>query len=114
MGNVGRGGKTKIVRPSVKEEHNQIKLTGNTWIKRRLAHGEKQHPVNVKPVSECLQRFLNDAGNASSWIEDDDVEDETCECKKFESTPHQMFGRRMERLNEYVRFYDSILEKHDM
>ncbi|GFU20257.1 uncharacterized protein NPIL_480041 [Nephila pilipes] len=78
------------------------------------AHGEKQHPDNVKHVSECLQRFLNDALNASSWIEDDDAEDETCECKKFKSTPHQMFGRRKERLNEYVGFYDSVFEKPDM
>ncbi|GFU06909.1 uncharacterized protein NPIL_304351 [Nephila pilipes] len=78
------------------------------------AHGEKQHPDNVKHVSECLQRFLNDAGNASSWMEDDDAEDETCECKMIKSKPHQMFGRRKERLNEYVGFYDSIFEKPDM
>ncbi|GFT07059.1 c2H2-type domain-containing protein [Nephila pilipes] len=72
------------------------------------AHGEKKHTDNVKHISDCLQRFLNGAGNASSWREDD-----TCECQKFESTPHQMFGRLKERMNEYVGFYDSVFEKHD-
>ncbi|GFT49303.1 uncharacterized protein NPIL_22861, partial [Nephila pilipes] len=81
---------------------------------KRWAHGEKQHPDNVKHVSECLQRFLNDAGNASSWMEDDDAVDDTCECQKFQSTPHQMLGRCKEKLNAYVGFYDSVLEKPDM
>ncbi|GFT77691.1 uncharacterized protein NPIL_628261 [Nephila pilipes] len=46
-------------------------------------------------------------------MEDDDAEDDTCECQKFESTPHQTFGRRKERMNEYVRYYDSVFEKPD-
>ncbi|GFS29881.1 hypothetical protein NPIL_235181 [Nephila pilipes] len=60
-----------------------------------------------------LQRFLKDAGNTSSWMEDEDAEDDTCECQKFDSTPHQMFGRRKESMNEYVGFYDSLFEKPD-
>ncbi|GFT24574.1 hypothetical protein NPIL_239921 [Nephila pilipes] len=47
------------------------------------AHGEKKHSDNMKDASECLQRFLNDAGNASSWMEDDDAEDEMGKCKSF-------------------------------
>ncbi|GFS96495.1 hypothetical protein NPIL_397921 [Nephila pilipes] len=62
------------------------------------SRAKKKHPDNVKHVSECLQRFLNDARNAWMGIEDVVAEDETCECKKFKSTPHQMFGRRKERM----------------
>ncbi|GFT49784.1 uncharacterized protein NPIL_143161 [Nephila pilipes] len=38
---------------------------------------------------------------------------EVCDCKKFESTPHQMLGHRKERMNEYVGFYDSVFENPD-
>ncbi|GFU28386.1 uncharacterized protein NPIL_173231 [Nephila pilipes] len=52
---------------------------------------------------------------------DDETEDEeeemasaeASEFKKFESTLHQIFGRRKERLNEYVGFYDSVFENPD-
>ncbi|GFU05554.1 uncharacterized protein NPIL_6501 [Nephila pilipes] len=62
-------------------------------------------------ISECLQLFLDDAGESSSWMEDDKDEDETWD---FEPTPHQMFSHRKERMNEYLGFYDSVLEKLDM
>ncbi|GFU45024.1 hypothetical protein NPIL_440191 [Nephila pilipes] len=66
---------------------------------KNWAQGGKKHSDNIKHASECLQRFLNDVGNASSWIEDDDTENETCGCKKFESTTHQMFNSLKERTN---------------
>ncbi|GFS62653.1 hypothetical protein NPIL_600611 [Nephila pilipes] len=58
-----------------------------------------------------------------AWMEDETEEEEeeeeemtsaeVCDCKKFESTPHQMLGRRKERMNEYVGFYDSLFENPD-
>ncbi|GFT85349.1 hypothetical protein NPIL_70391 [Nephila pilipes] len=49
--------------------------------------------------------------------EDDEEEEATSaevfECKKLESTPLQMLGRRKERMNEYVGFYDSVFENSD-
>ncbi|GFT17198.1 uncharacterized protein NPIL_22011 [Nephila pilipes] len=87
------------------------------------AHGEKNRPDNVKHVVECLKRFVIVARDESPGMEDETEEEEeeeeevtsaeVCECKKFESIPHQMLGRRKERMNEYVGFYDSIFENPD-
>ncbi|GFT37527.1 hypothetical protein NPIL_514021 [Nephila pilipes] len=46
-------------------------------------------------------------------MEDDDDGNETFVCKSFESTLHQMFGRRKEKMNEYVGFYNCVFEKPD-
>ncbi|GFT65891.1 uncharacterized protein NPIL_605461 [Nephila pilipes] len=86
------------------------------------AHGEKNRPDNVKHVVKCLKRFVIVARDESPGMEDETEEEEeeeevtsaeVCECKKFESTPHQMLGRRKERMNEYVGFYDSVFENPD-
>ncbi|GFT83586.1 uncharacterized protein NPIL_106641 [Nephila pilipes] len=45
--------------------------------------------------------------------EEEVTSEEVCECKNFESIPHQMLGRRKERMNEYVGFYDSVFENPD-
>ncbi|GFT12891.1 uncharacterized protein NPIL_519221 [Nephila pilipes] len=87
------------------------------------AHGEKIRPNNLKHVVECLKRCVIVAGDESPGMQDEEEEEEekeeevasadACECKKFESTPHQMFGRCKERMNEYVGFYDSVFENPD-
>ncbi|GFS53465.1 hypothetical protein NPIL_44481 [Nephila pilipes] len=86
------------------------------------AHREKNCPDNVKHVLECLKRFVIVATDESPGINDETEEEveeeevtsaEACKCKKFESTPHQMFGSRKERMNEYVGFYDSVFENPD-
>ncbi|GFS59477.1 uncharacterized protein NPIL_612251 [Nephila pilipes] len=86
------------------------------------AHGEKNRPDNVKHVVECLKRFVIVARDESPGVEDETEEEEeeeevtsaeVCECKKFESIPHKMLGRRKERMNEYVGFYDSMFENPD-
>ncbi|GFT85346.1 uncharacterized protein NPIL_70392 [Nephila pilipes] len=86
------------------------------------AHEEKNRPDNVKHVAECLKRFVIVARDESPGMEDETEEDdeeeeatsaEVFECKKLESTPLQMLGRRKERMNEYVGFYDSVFENSD-
>ncbi|GFT59655.1 hypothetical protein NPIL_132071 [Nephila pilipes] len=80
----------------------------------RWAYGEKNRPDNVKHVVECLKRFVIIARDESPGMEDETEEEEeeeeevtsaeVCECKTFVSIPHQMLGRRKERMNEYVGF----------
>ncbi|GFT96417.1 uncharacterized protein NPIL_183101 [Nephila pilipes] len=88
-------------------------------IKKLGSQRKKNRHDNLKHVVECLKRLVIVARDESPGIDDETEEEEeeeeevasaeACECKKFESTPHQMFGRRKERLNEYVGFYDSRL-----
>ncbi|GFT16655.1 uncharacterized protein NPIL_239701 [Nephila pilipes] len=90
----------------------------------RWTYGEKNRPDNVKHVVECLKRFMIVARDESPGMDDDTEEEEeeeeeevasaeACERKKFESTPHQMFGHRKERMIDYVGFYDSVFENPD-
>ncbi|GFT96511.1 hypothetical protein NPIL_361491 [Nephila pilipes] len=66
----------------------------------RWAYGEKNRPDNVKHVVECLKWFMIVARHEPPGMDDETEEQEeevtsvdACECRKFESTPHQMFGR---------------------
>ncbi|GFY19357.1 uncharacterized protein TNCV_4127441 [Trichonephila clavipes] len=83
--------------------------------KKHWPYGQKNRPENVNHVTECLQRFVEDAKIHEETEEEETEEEEVvCGCRHFRPVPRGMRGRHKDRLSEYVGFYNSLLEKPEM